>query len=273
MNQTIGAAKTYIGTKIIKAFPMNRQDYNDYRGWQLPSNENGADDGYLVEYQDGGVPNDSRHNGYISWSPKEQFENAYHSTHGGMSFGHALVALETGERVCRSGWNGKGMWLVLVRADSDKGDAVVDYTLKFWMTAGLDATKFLPWIGMKTADGGFVPWLASQTDMLAKDWEVVQMEHQSIRDDRAAVDYHVDAAENATQLGYDAELNVESLPSKITGNHLHGLIYNDRKARFIDGTYVTTSVVREWYPEEDIAVTDSGTRYLVRLIESGKRNG
>ena len=40
--------KTYIGTKIIRALPMARQQYNDYRGWQLPDNEDGADDGYLV---------------------------------------------------------------------------------------------------------------------------------------------------------------------------------------------------------------------------------
>lgn len=69
--------KTYTGTKIVKALAMSRQAYNDYRGWQLPVDENGADEGYLVEYQDGGKPNDSRHAGYISWSPKAQFEQAY----------------------------------------------------------------------------------------------------------------------------------------------------------------------------------------------------
>lgn len=69
--------KTYIGTKIINAKPMNRDDYNEYRNWDLPDDENGADEGYLVEYTDGGKSNDSRHAGYISWSPKEQFEAAY----------------------------------------------------------------------------------------------------------------------------------------------------------------------------------------------------
>lgn len=67
----------YIGTKHVKAEPMNRRNYNKLRGWQLPANENGADEGYLVEYTDGGKPNTETHAGYVSWSPKEQFEKAY----------------------------------------------------------------------------------------------------------------------------------------------------------------------------------------------------
>lgn len=56
---------------------MNRADYNDYRGWVLPDDELGTDEGYLVEYLDGGKSNHPDHKGYISWSPKEQFENGY----------------------------------------------------------------------------------------------------------------------------------------------------------------------------------------------------
>lgn len=44
----------HIGVKLINAFPMTRQAYNDFRGWQLPAGENGEDEGYLVEYLDGG---------------------------------------------------------------------------------------------------------------------------------------------------------------------------------------------------------------------------
>lgn len=69
--------QTYSGNKIVNAKPMNRLDYNLLRGWTLPEDENGADDGYLVEYTDGGAPNHPDFLGYISWSPKEQFENAY----------------------------------------------------------------------------------------------------------------------------------------------------------------------------------------------------
>jgi len=67
----------YIGTKNIKAQPMTRFEYNDYRGWALPVDENGNDEGYLVEYLDGGASNHPSHAGYISWSPKAQFDAAY----------------------------------------------------------------------------------------------------------------------------------------------------------------------------------------------------
>jgi hypothetical protein len=166
--------KTYIGTKIIDARPMNRSEYNEYRGWELPANENGADEGYLVEYYDGGKANDSRHAGYISWSPKEQFEGAYRET-SGLSFGLALEALKKGAKVDRAGWNGKGMWLQLV-----KGRNVKIHGMGFGPTNEHDhdwrdrVPELLSWIGMKTADNKFVPWLASQTDMLAEDWSIVQ---------------------------------------------------------------------------------------------------
>ena len=67
----------YIGTKEVLAKPMTRREYNDYRGRELPSDENPNDEGYLVEYLNGGKPNDARHEGYISWSPVDVFNNAY----------------------------------------------------------------------------------------------------------------------------------------------------------------------------------------------------
>ena len=69
--------KTYIGTKVVHATPMNRREYNYFRGWDLPANENGADEGYLVEYADGGAGNVPGVTGYVSWSPKAVFEKAY----------------------------------------------------------------------------------------------------------------------------------------------------------------------------------------------------
>lgn len=107
----------YIGTKIISAKPMNRLEYNEYRGWPLPADENGADEGYLVEYKDGGKPNHPGHDGYISWSPKEQFEGAYRETTG-LTFGLAIEALKKGHKVARAGWNGKGMFVYFVPAAS-----------------------------------------------------------------------------------------------------------------------------------------------------------
>lgn len=67
----------YEGTKRLRAVPMTRGDYNSYRGWITPVEEDPTDQGYLVEYEEGGKPNDARHKGYISWSPKAVFEGTY----------------------------------------------------------------------------------------------------------------------------------------------------------------------------------------------------
>ncbi|MGN4897826.1 DUF2829 domain-containing protein [Bacillus cereus group sp. MYBK14-3] len=85
-----------------------------------------------------------------------------------MNFGFVIGALKNGKKVSREGWNGKGMWLCLITASEYKIE-----TMKF-LGEQLYQTSKLPWIGMRTADGSFVPWLASQTDMLAEDWEVVE---------------------------------------------------------------------------------------------------
>ncbi len=159
--------KNYIGTKLIKAQPMNRLDYNDYRGWVLPSDENGADEGYLVEYLDGNS-NHPNHDGYVSWSPKKQFEDAYKETNG-LTFGLALDALKAGKKVARKGWNGKGMWLVLLRVVSC---STIRYDKDALENRG--DLKMQDCIGMKTAQGTMQPgWLASQPDMLAEDWVIV----------------------------------------------------------------------------------------------------
>lgn len=70
---------------------------------------------------------------------------------GSVTFGAAVEALKDGQRVTRSGWNGKGMWLELQVPDAH-------------------SKMSLPYIYMRTAQGDLVPWLASQTDVLANDW-------------------------------------------------------------------------------------------------------
>ena len=50
----------YLCVKEILATPMTRQEYNDYRGWELPADENGDDEGFLVEYINGGESNHER---------------------------------------------------------------------------------------------------------------------------------------------------------------------------------------------------------------------
>ena len=77
-----------------------------------------------------------------------------------MDFGDALRFLKAGNKVARDGWNGKGLWLELQLPD-----------------AGSKMT--LPYVYLNYPDdarnnpGARVPWLASQTDMLAEDWEIV----------------------------------------------------------------------------------------------------
>lgn len=84
--------KEYTGTKTIKAKPMTRGEYNKYRGWEIPADENPADEGYLVEYLDSPNSNHPDHDNYISWSPKDVFDRSYKETDG-----HAPVTLELKE--------------------------------------------------------------------------------------------------------------------------------------------------------------------------------
>lgn len=168
----------FYGTKKIYATPMTRQAYNDYHGWDLPADENGDDAGFLVEYADGGQTNHPNHAGYISWSPAAVFEAAYQPT-SAMNFGHAIQAMEDGHAVSRAGWNGKGMFIVMMPPlylppynTQDTSRKVNDRTAK-WI--GPDAPlDCLPYFAMYTADKKWLPgWLASQTDMMAKDWGIV----------------------------------------------------------------------------------------------------
>jgi len=160
---------------MVVASPMTRAEYTAYRGWELPGDENGADEGYLVEYTDGGQPNHPNHAGYISWSPKAQFDKAYRPTVG-MSFGLAIEALKQGHKVARAGWNGKGMWLVLVPGQKDV--ALRTGTPYEKALGDVPPIEILPHIDMWTvnAEGrrAMLPgWLASQTDMLSDDWMIV----------------------------------------------------------------------------------------------------
>ena len=146
---------------------MTRGAYNKKRGWTLPKDENPKDKGYLVKYPDG----------YVSWCPKTQFEAAGRPVDG-MTFGMAIEAMKQGKKVARAGWNGKGMWLCIPLVEGPKeipstgiwGKPNADYAEQNGGTV-----KVMPYITMKAADGSIVMgWLASQTDMLADDWVIVE---------------------------------------------------------------------------------------------------
>ena len=136
--------KTYIGTKIIEAAPAIRM------GGKV------CDEGYMVRYQDG----------YVSFSPKAVFEEAYRPIDG-MNFGLAIEALKKGKKCRRAGWNGKNQHIELASAisyTSPEGtivnanhEAIGNKAIAFCGTSGIQ-----------------MGWLASQADMLADDWEIVE---------------------------------------------------------------------------------------------------
>lgn len=84
-----------------------------------------------------------------------------------MNFGQALEALKAGERVSRSGWVGKGMFLV------PGSTFQVNRPPLLGIYPEGTTINYRPHIDMKDAEGKVVPWLASQTDILADDWGVV----------------------------------------------------------------------------------------------------
>jgi len=71
-----------------------------------------------------------------------------------LDFGAALALVKEGLRLSRAGWNGKDMWIEAQFPDAH-------------------SKMSLPYIYMKTAQGDLVPWLASQTDLMAEDWVLV----------------------------------------------------------------------------------------------------
>jgi hypothetical protein len=93
-----------------------------------------------------------------------------------MSFGEAICALKRGLKVCRAGWNGKGMWLALSPGQSElpAENFWAGPNREYAASNGGSACVF-PCITMKTATGEILMgWLASQTDMLAEDWMIVE---------------------------------------------------------------------------------------------------
>jgi hypothetical protein len=88
-----------------------------------------------------------------------------------MNFGAAIAALKEGRRVARAGWNGKGMFLFLVAGSN----FVVNREPLLSIMGEGTVVTYRPHIDMKDAEGKVVPWLASQTDMLAEDWVEVSL--------------------------------------------------------------------------------------------------
>ena len=157
----------YLGVKIIHAEPMNSHTFiSKVKNEDIPQNSIPSD-GYKVIYEDG----------YVSWSPMEAFEKAYRPIEN-LTFGLAVEALKQGKKVARAGWNDKGMFVFLKTGKfQEKSDnAIIESLIQKNLCGGIStAVPILDSICMKTADNKIlIGWLASQTDILAEDWEIVE---------------------------------------------------------------------------------------------------
>ncbi|MFK5600227.1 DUF2829 domain-containing protein [Methylobacterium sp. HMF5984] len=190
---------THVSHKMVEAYPLVRLklDQADERALIAVVEKDGAEasikvpgditargapqpGSMLVRY----MPTEAEPDGYLAFSPRSAFDEGYraippHEHHKsyegggrGLTFGQAIEQLKAGDRVARDGWNGKGMFLLLVPGSTgltvDEGRPLARAGIPVGTTF-----NYLPHIDMWTAQGDFVPWLASQTDMLAEDWCVV----------------------------------------------------------------------------------------------------
>lgn len=152
--------------RIVDAKPMTRKEYNDFREWELPSDENGADAGFILkEEQPKGF--------YVNWVTKQVFEDSYTKLEGeenqSMTFGMAIEAMKKGEKVAREGWNGKGMFAYYVPAN-----AYPAQTKAAKSHFGQDGmVPYRAYIALKTAQEDIAMWSPSGSDALAIDWMVV----------------------------------------------------------------------------------------------------
>ena len=154
----------YIGTKVINAMPMTLGQYNELR----QCSDDSETEGYLVEYPDS-KPNVPGFKGYISWSPKDVFEAAYLRTDF-LTFSQGIELLRLGYRIARHGWNGKNMFLFLVPGSTFE----VNRPPLLGIYPAGTVINYQSHIDMKTAQDTVVPWLASQDDILALDWYIVE---------------------------------------------------------------------------------------------------
>jgi len=141
----------------------DKSEFKVTHEWYLKHSDNDTKElegGYYVVYPDG----------YVSWSPPEAFEKGYTEIvpEAGkealkvepLGFEAAIAWLKQTpkgqiRRVARQGWNGKGQWIAMQTPDEN-------------------SLMGLPYLYISTVDGHKVPWLASQTDLLAEDWVIVE---------------------------------------------------------------------------------------------------
>ena len=150
----------YIGVKIVKAEPTTLGEYNAYRGWPLPKDEDASKEVYLVEYEADPLsePNHPDHEGYITMSPKHVFDAAYRKTDA-LTFGLAIEAVKIGKKITRKGWNGSGMFLELQVPDEHSKMA---FPYPYFTIPGCDE-------GVRR-----IPYNPTIVDIMSEDWDILK---------------------------------------------------------------------------------------------------
>lgn len=109
--------------------------------------------------------------GYESWSPKDVFEKAYRHTNG-MTFGLAIEAAKLGKKISRTGWNGKGLFVVYQKG-YPQGIPCNKQSAEAWGLHEGDLFKCNPYLQIKQVDGSHSMWVPSIGDVLAEDWQII----------------------------------------------------------------------------------------------------
>lgn len=163
--------KTYIGTKIVQAVPGKLVNGCMWpEGLPLPEetpvvqDQNEDEKNCRTQIDEGYFFPEG--NGYPQFLPKDEFENIFRPAEN-MSFGLAIEAAKGGKKIARKGWNGKNQYVELATN--------ISYVNAAGETVNADhaaiGNKALAFVG---TSGVQIGWLASQSDMLAEDWYIVE---------------------------------------------------------------------------------------------------
>lgn len=147
---------------MITAVPMTLGDYNTFKGWTIPKDEDPNKEGFKVKYSDD----------YISWSPKEAFIESYKPITD-LSFGLAIESFKKGFRIARRGWNGKDM-CVIYQKGYPNGIMCNKQTAEAWGLTTGELFRVEPYLQIQMANGSHSMWTPSINDCLADDWYIVE---------------------------------------------------------------------------------------------------
>ena len=166
---TLPIIHQYLGVKAVGGVKQSRHEFMRFKG--VPVKNEDDQPGYQVHYPDG----------YISWSPKAAFEDAYRRIEGGhMNFGLAIEALKLGMCVARKGWQGKDLF-VFKQVPAVIGEEIIPNMQsvpagmkKIIMERAHPVLSYTNQMAIVHSDGRVDSWVASSSDTFADDWYIVK---------------------------------------------------------------------------------------------------